>query len=157
MGCCLLLKFEITLYPITSNFILISSSSGAELTPLAEAAALHGVHSADASHGHRDVSDKLQKEEVNVLRDTSRAHTAGLNVPLPSYCWAEEHDVKGNCIANDGAQKMPAVTEMERRLEKFDALVKWVEKNGGFMRYHSFRYTPQAGMGVIAGKDIKVV
>ena len=118
---------------------------------MAEAAALCGVHSADESSSDR--SAKLQKEEVDVLYDTATAHAGGY-----SYCSADGHDVmdyKTNCIS-DGARETSAVTEVEKKLEKYDTLLKWVEKNGGFMRYHSIQYTPRAGMGVIAGKDIKV-
>lgn len=43
-----------------------------------------------------------------------------------------------------------------KQLEKYNTLVKWVEESGGFMRYHSFKYMPGAGVGVIASENIEV-
>lgn len=55
----------------------------------------------------------------------------------------------------EGPQELPTLDEV-KKLEKYNTLVKWIEENGGFMRYHSFKYTPGAGVGVVARENITV-
>ena len=85
-------------------------------------------------------------------------------------------DMGGNCDAGGGmsqllkekevvdatlkdtkeSQEQLSADEIEKKLEKYHAMIKWVEKHGGFGRHISFWYSPKTGVGVIASEDIKV-
>ena len=47
-------------------------------------------------------------------------------------------------------------TEAEMKLKQYQALVEWIEEQGGYMKHCSFQHIPGAGVGVIAAEDIEV-
>ena len=58
--------------------------------------------------------------------------------------------------ASAGKQEQPSAEETEKRLEKYHAMMKWVEKHGGYGRHISFQYRPESEVGLIADEDIKI-
>ena len=135
--------------------------------------------SSEETTSDQPMSETEMKQNGNDMVETSEA-ISELSEEDGGYCIAAQHDGLGVLVTGDGCKTAPIAgheggkhmtqegtdtrseepacdkSDSEEKLEKYNAVVEWVESHGGFWQHQSFQYMPGAGMGVIASKDIEV-
>ena len=170
----LLVGVSILSLPLTHGVGTDGSSS-------TEAAALGGQQRVTVTdEASKDTRDNHPGPESEIPSDQGK-DTDGAVKDKASVLHAEQDhcvvDMGGNCDTGGGmsqllkekevvdvtlkdtkeSQEQPSADEIEKKLEKYHAMTKWVEKHGGLGRHISFQYRPESGVGVIASEDMKVI